>query len=60
MERDLAPAALPWNEIFNRVKVICKQNSLREFFYTLIHRIVVTEKELGLYGINTVNLSGRQ
>lgn len=29
-ERGLAPAVLPWSEIFNRVKVICKQNHLRD------------------------------
>ena len=54
-ERDLAPAALPWSEIFNRVKVISKQNHLREFYYKLIHHIVVTKKELSLYGITDNN-----
>ena len=28
-DRDFAPTALPWNQIFNRVKVICKENQLR-------------------------------
>ncbi|KAL9978329.1 hypothetical protein ACROYT_G015829, partial [Oculina patagonica] len=54
-ERDLAPAALPWREIFTRVKHICKENRLREFYYKLIHRIVVTKKELNLYGITHNN-----
>ena len=50
-DRDFAPSALPWNQIFDRVKVICKENQLREFYFTLIHRIVTTKRELNLYGI---------
>ena len=50
-DRDLAPTVLPWNEIFNRVKTICKDNRLKEFFYKLIHRTVVTKRELTIYGI---------
>ena len=50
-DRDFAPSALPWNQIFDRVKVICKENQLREFYFKLIHRIVTTKRELNLYGI---------
>ena len=28
-DRDFVPTALPWHEIFDRVKVICKENQLR-------------------------------
>ena len=43
--------ALPWDQIFDRVELICKENQLREFYFKLIHRIVATKKELTLYGI---------
>ena len=33
------------------MKVTCKENQLREFYFTLIYRIVATKKELTLYGI---------
>ena len=39
----------------SRVKVICKENQLREFYFKLIHRIVATNKELTLYGIKDNN-----
>ena len=37
--------------IFNRVKVTCKENHVREFYYQLIHCIVTTKKEITLYGM---------
>ena len=52
----LAPTALPWNQIFNRGNVICKESQLREFYIKLIHRIVATKKELILYGITDINI----
>ena len=36
--------------IFSRVKNVCKDNKLREFYFKLLHRIVVTKKELFLFG----------
>ena len=55
-DHNFAPSALPWNQIFNRVRVICKENQLREFYFKLIHRIVITKKELTLYGITDNNI----
>ena len=55
-ERDFVPTALPWHQIFDRVKVICKENQLREFYFKLIHRIVAIKKELALYGIKDNNM----
>ena len=55
-DRDFVPTALPWHQIFDRVKVICKENQLREFYFKLIHRIVATKKELALYGIKDNNI----
>ena len=55
-DRDSVPTALPWHQIFDRVKVICKENQLREFYFKLIHRIVATKKELALYGIKDNNI----
>lgn len=50
-QRDLPQFTLSWSTIFNRIKSISKQNKLKEFFYKLVHRIVITKKELHLYGI---------
>ena len=55
-DRDFGPSALPWNQIFNRARVICKENQLREFYFKLIHCIVITKKELTLYGITDNNI----
>ena len=35
---------------FGDIKIICKDNKLREFYFKLLHRIIVTKKELFLYG----------
>ena len=53
---DFVPMALPWHQVFNREKVICKENQLREFYFKLIHRIIATKKELTLYGITNNNV----
>ena len=42
-----------WKEIFNSLKNTCKEKKLKEFQFKLIHRIVVTKKELFQYGIKT-------
>ena len=36
---------------FSHVKNICRDNKLREFYLKLLHRIVVTKRELFTYGI---------
>ena len=53
-QRDLPQFTLSWSTIFNRIKSITKQNKLKEFFYKLVHRIVITKKELHLYGIEDI------
>ena len=40
-----------WNKIFTSLKNICKETKLKEFQFKLIHRIVVTKKELNRYGM---------
>jgi len=52
---NFAPMALPWYHMFNRVKVICKEHQLREFYFKLLHHVVTTKKELTLYGITDNN-----
>ena len=42
-----------WKEIFTSLKYTCKETKLKEFQFNLIHRIVVTKKELFRYGIKT-------
>ena len=40
-----------WEKNFTSLKNICKETKLKEFQFKLIHRIVVTKKELHRYGI---------
>ena len=40
-----------WKIIFTSPKNVCKEPKLKEFQFKLIHRIVVTKKELHRYGI---------
>ena len=40
-----------WEKIFTSQKTICRETKLKEFQYKLIHRIVVTKKELYRCGI---------
>ena len=47
-ERDLQTDQTSLKTLFTRVKSVCKDNKLREF--KLLHRIVVTKKELFLFG----------
>ena len=42
-----------WKKIFTSLKSICKETKLKEFQFKLIHRIVVTKKELHRCGIKT-------
>ena len=49
-ERDLQIDQTSLKAIFSCVKNVCKYNRLREFYFKLLHRIVVTKKELFLFG----------
>ena len=40
-----------WRQIFKLAKQICRENKLKEFDYKLLHRIIVTKKELCRFGI---------
>ena len=42
-----------WTSIFKSLKNICKETRLKEFQFKLIHRIVITRKELFKFGIKT-------
>lgn len=42
-----------WNNIFKSIRIICKENRLKEFHFKFIHRIIVTKKELLRFGIKT-------
>lgn len=48
--RDLQVDHIPLESYFGDIKIICKDNKLREFYFKLLHRIIVTKKELFLYG----------
>ena len=48
--RDLQVDQIPLESYFRDIKTICKDNKLREFYFKLLHRIIVTKKELFLYG----------
>lgn len=49
--RDLQTSDIEFNVYFKNLKGICKENKLREFYFKFLHRIIVTKKELCLYGI---------
>ena len=51
--RDVQTVDLQLDTCFNRVKNVCKSNKLKEFYLKLLHRIVVTKKELFFYGIES-------
>ena len=40
-----------WKKAFTSLKNLCKETKLREFQFKLIHRIIVTKKELCRFGI---------
>ena len=42
-----------WTRIFKSLKNICKETKLKEFQFKLIHRTIVTKKELFRFGIKT-------
>ncbi len=49
-ERNLQIGQASLQPFFSRVRNVCKDNKLREFYFELLHRIVVTKKELFLFG----------
>ena len=51
--RDLQAVDLNLDTFFNRVKKVCKDNKLKEFYFKLLHRIVATKKELFFYGMES-------
>ena len=40
-----------WKKAFTSLKNLCKETKLKEFQFKRIHRIIVTKKELCLFGI---------
>ena len=50
-ERDLLPEKILAKRYFSRVENICRDNKVREFYFKLLHRIVVSKRELFTYGI---------
>ena len=51
--RDLQLNDIELTGCFKNSKNICKENNLREFYFKFLHRIIVTRKELSLYGIES-------
>ena len=49
--KDLSLDEDKWEKIFTSLKTVCRETKLKEFQYKLIHRIVVTKKELYRYRI---------
>ena len=50
-ERDLLADTVRIDSYFSHVKYISRENKLRELYFKLLHRIVVTKTELHLFGI---------
>jgi len=49
-ERELQTDQTSLKPIFSGVKSVCNDNKLREFYFKLLHRMVVTKKEFFLSG----------
>lgn len=49
----IRPDENAWKKNFTSLKNICKETKLKEFQFKLIHRIVVSKKELHRYRIKT-------
>ena len=49
--RDLQFNDIELTGYFKNLKSMDKENNLREFYFKFLHRIIVTRKELCLYGI---------
>ena len=47
--RDLQVDHIPLESYFGDMKTICKDNKLREFYFKLLHRTIVTKKEPSLW-----------
>ena len=41
-----------WKNYFKQIKLMCKENKLKEFYFKLVHRILVSKKELHLFGVS--------
>jgi len=52
-KRDISTDPESWTDVSKMASKICKENKSREFQFKFIHRIVITKKELFIYGINT-------
>ena len=51
-ERDLSSNDILWKNYFKQIKFMCKENKLKEFYFKLVHRILVSKKELHLFGVS--------
>ena len=51
-ERDLSSNDIHWKNYFKQIKFMCKENKLKEFYFKLVHRILVSKKELHLFGVS--------
>ena len=45
-----------WTKIFKSLKNICRETKLKEFQFQLVHRTIVTKKELFRFGIKAMNV----
>ena len=53
MERNIFFNDEHWTKKFKSIRELCKETKPKEFQFKLIHRIVVTKRELFKYGIKT-------
>ena len=56
-ERDLSSNDIHWKNYFKQIKFMCKENKLKEFYFKLVHRILVSKKELHLHLFGVSNNS---
>ena len=51
-KRDLSSSDIHWKNYFKQIKFMCKGNKLKELYFKLVHRILVSKKELHLFGVS--------
>ena len=51
-ERDLSSNDIHRKNYFKQIKFMCKENKHKEFYFKLVHRILVSKKALYLFGVS--------
>jgi len=51
-EQHLSSNDIHWKNYFKQIKFMCKENKLKEFYFKLVRRKLVSKKEFHLFGVS--------